>query len=234
MKILAVIPARGGSKRLPGKNIRTLGGQPLISWSIAAARALDAVCDTLVTTDDVQIAEIASGAGALVPWLRPAELATDTAGSVDVCLHALDWYEREHGQVDGLLLLQPTTPYRRRSTLLRGIQLYRDEGRPVVGIAPASVHPMWCMRVDGLHMQPYVNGDGLSRRSQDLPPAYVVCGAFYLIAPKDLRQRASFCPPDAVPLVIDAPLECIDIDTAMDWRLAESSLDEFSASEAGR
>jgi CMP-N,N'-diacetyllegionaminic acid synthase len=228
MRILSVIPARGGSKRLPGKNVRILGGKPLIQWSIESAfDASPDVCDVLVTTDHVKIAEIAGAAGALVPWLRPAELATDTAGSVDVCLHALDWYEREHGQVDGLLLLQPTTPYRRRSTLLRGIQLYRDEGRSVVGVAPASVHPMWCMRVDGLQMRPYVNGDGLSRRSQDLPLAYAVCGAFYLISPKDLRQHASFCPPNAVPLLIDAPLESIDIDTEVDWKLAQVFLHEF-------
>jgi CMP-N,N'-diacetyllegionaminic acid synthase len=230
MKILALIPARGGSKRLPGKNIRPLGGRPLLAWSVDAARGLEQVCDVLVTTDDEQIAAAAAAAGALVPWLRPAELATDTATSVDVCLHALDWYEREHGAVDGVLLLQPTTPYRRRSTLLRGIQLFESQGRhAVVGVAPAAVHPQWCMRVNGLQMRPYLSGEGLSQRSQDLPPAYAVCGAFYLVAPDELRQRGSFFSPDAVPLVIDEPVECIDIDTAMDWRLAEACLADFSA-----
>lgn len=229
MKILAVIPARGGSKRLPGKNIRPLGGRPLLAWSVDAAHGLEQVCDILVTTDDEQIAAAATAAGALVPWLRPAELATDTATSVDVCLHALDWYEREHGAVDGVLLLQPTTPYRRRSTLIRGIQLYENQGRrAVVGVAPAPVHPQWCMRVDGLHMQPYLVGDGLSQHSQDLPLAYAVCGAFYLVAPDALRQRGSFFPPDAVPLVINDPVECIDIDIEMNWRLAEACLADFS------
>lgn len=227
MRILAVIPARGGSKRLPGKNIRLLGARPLIEWSIASAKKIDVVCDVLVTTDDEQIAQVAKEADALVPWLRPAELATDTAGSVDVCLHALDWYEKESGEVDGLLLLQPTTPYRRHATMERGIQLYRNELRPVVAVAPAPVHPAWCMRLDGLHMQPYLGAEGLSLRSQDLPPAYSVCGTFYLISPNALRARASFCPSDAVPLVIYDPLESIDIDTEMDWRLAECYLEKF-------
>ena len=95
MRILALITARGGSKRLPGKNIRSLGGKPLIVWSINIAKDIAEVVDILVSTDDTEIAEIAKNAGALVPWLRPSELATDTASSVDVFLHALKWYEEK-------------------------------------------------------------------------------------------------------------------------------------------
>ncbi|NDB69694.1 MAG: acylneuraminate cytidylyltransferase family protein, partial [Methylocystaceae bacterium] len=93
MKILALVTARGGSKRLPGKNLRKLDGIPLIVWSINIAKGVDTICDILVSTDSPSIANVARDAGALVPWLRPAELATDTATSVDVSLHALDWYE---------------------------------------------------------------------------------------------------------------------------------------------
>ena len=125
MRILAFITARGGSKRLPGKNIRSLGGNPLIVWSIEVAKDISDICDILVSTDDSAIAETAKDAGALVPWLRPEELATDTAKSADVCLHGLEWYESEKGRVDGLLLLQPTSPFRTRETVLRGIELFR-------------------------------------------------------------------------------------------------------------
>jgi CMP-N,N'-diacetyllegionaminic acid synthase len=104
MKILVLIPARGGSKRLPGKNIRLLGDRPLIVWTIDLAKNIPKICDILVSTDDIAIAEVASKAGALVPWLRPAELATDTATSVDVCLHALDWYEKEYSYCNQHLL----------------------------------------------------------------------------------------------------------------------------------
>src|SRR5438093_3043672 len=112
MRILALITARRGSKRLPAKNVRLLRGVPLITWSIDVVRNIPEICDILVSTDDAATAEIARRAGAAVPWLRPAALATDTASSVDVCLHSLDWYEQAHGAVDGLLLLQPTSPFR--------------------------------------------------------------------------------------------------------------------------
>ena len=101
MRILALVTARAGSKRLPGKNIRPLGGKPLIVWSIDIAKNIREICDILVSTDCPDIAAVSQKAGAYVPWLRPAELATDTASSVDVAIHALDWYEAEKGAVDG-------------------------------------------------------------------------------------------------------------------------------------
>lgn len=227
MRILALISARGGSKRLPGKNIRILGGRPLIVWSINVAKEIPEICDILVSTDDPVIADVARKAGARVPWLRPEALATDTATSVDVCLHALDWYEDENGKVDGLLLLQPTSPFRSRDTVLKGIELFHTHGhRPVLGVSHAASHPMWCFKIDGETMCPFMDGGGLHLRSQDLPPAYVVNGIFYLIAPKDLRERRVFHSDDydAVPLVISDSEESIDIDTEWDWTLAETAL----------
>jgi CMP-N,N'-diacetyllegionaminic acid synthase len=223
MRILALITARGGSKRLPEKNIRSLGGSPLIVWSINIAKDIPEVCDILVSTDNNKIAEISKEAGALVPWLRPKELATDKASSVDVCLHALKWYEYENGQVDGLMLLQPTSPFRSSKSVLQGIELFCTSLRcPVIGVSPAKSHPMWCFKFEGSTMRPFINGEGLGKRSQDLPLAYEVNGAFYLISPKDLREQKSFFGCDMVPLVIDASEEAIDIDTASDWELAEA------------
>ena len=112
MKILALITARSGSKRIPDKNIKKLCGRPLINWSIDVAKDVEDICDILVSTDSPIIAEIANKAGALVPWLRPEDMAIDSASSVDVSLHALDWYQSEVGKVDGLILLQPTSPFR--------------------------------------------------------------------------------------------------------------------------
>ena len=225
MRILALITARGGSKRVPGKNIRLLGGRPLIVWSIDIAKGVPEICDILVSTDDAAIAEVARNAGALVPWLRPAELASGTATSVDVALHALDWYESERGAVDGLLLLQTTSPFRSRDTVLRGIRQFRlHQHRPVVGISLAESHPMWCFQVDGETMRPFIDGGGLHLRSQDLPPVYVVNGAFYLLTPDDLRMSKSFYSDDMIPLVIEKPEESIDIDTEWDWKMAEMVL----------
>lgn len=217
-----LIPARSGSKRVPGKNIRSLCGRPLIVWSIQTAKAIPEVCDILVSTDDPAIAEVAREAGAQVPWLRPFEIATDTASSEDVALHALDWYEGENGDVDGLLLLQPTSPFRRRETIDRGIQLFRQHHyRSVVGVSPAGSHPMWCFKIEGTMLKPFMVG-GLHLRSQDLPPAYVINGAFYLLTPDELRQGRSFYNDTTLPLIIDRQEESIDIDTERDWKMAEA------------
>jgi CMP-N,N'-diacetyllegionaminic acid synthase len=225
VRILALITARGGSKRVPRKNIRPLGGSPLIVWSIDIAKGIPEICDILVSTDDSAIGEVSRNAGALVPWLRPAELATDRASSVDVCLHALDWYEGKNGKVDGLLLLQPTSPFRSRNTVLHGIELFRqNQLRPVLGVSPAASHPMWCFQIIEQTLRPFIEGADLHLRSQDLPPAYVINGAYHLIAPDDLRKLRSFVSEEAVPLVIDDPREGIDIDSEWDWQMAETVL----------
>lgn len=143
MKILALILGRGGSKRLPGKNIRLLGGKPLIVWSIDVAKYIPEICDILVSTDDPAIQAVSKESEALVPWLRPADLATDTSSSVDAALHALDWYEAENGAVDGILLLQPTSPFRTKETVRRGLALFKKNNhKTVLGISHTHAHPM--------------------------------------------------------------------------------------------
>ena len=202
-----------------------LGGKPLINWSIELGRGLSSVTDTLVSTDDRTIADVATAAGALVPWLRPIELATDTASGVEVCIHALDWYEAERGRVDGLLVLQPTSPFRSFATVERGIELFRaNPARAVLGVSPAATHPMWTFRVEGDTMLPFISGGGLHLRSQDLPPAYALNGAFYLVGPDRLRRDRSFHGGDIAPLVFEEPRESLDIDTEEDWKVVESYL----------
>jgi len=221
MKILALIPARGGSKRLPGKNIRILSDKPLIVWSIDAAKGIPEICDILVSTDSSEIAEISKESGVLVPWLRPADLATDTASSVDVAIHALDWYEAEKGAVDGILLLQPTSPFRTKKTIRKGIMLFaKHELKPVVGVSPTHAHPMWTLKMEGDYLVPYMQEHGFESRSQDLPPAYVVNGSFYLISPKELHTFKSFFGSKTVPLLIESPQEALDIDTEWDFKIA--------------
>jgi len=225
MRILALITARGGSKRLPGKNIRTLGGKPMIIWSIDVAKGIPEICDILVSTDDPAIAAICSEAGAYVPWLRPAELANDTASSVDVALHALDWYEAEKGAVDGLLLLQPTSPFRTKKTVRKGIELFRkNDQKPVLAVSPAHAHPMWTLKMEGDYLVPFMQEHGLETRSQDLPLAFVVNGSFYLISPTELRASRSFAGMKTIPLLIESPQEALDIDTEWDFKLAELAL----------
>ena len=223
MRMLALIPARGGSKRLPGKNIRLLGRKPLIVWSIDVAKDMPDICDILVSTDNPSIKAISTEAGALVPWLRPADLATDEASSVDVALHALDWYEAEFGAVDGILLLQPTSPFRTQATVQRGIELFsKHDYRPVLGVSPTHAHPMWTFKMEGDCLVPFMGEHGFRTRSQDLPSAYVVNGSFYLITPAELRACRSFVGAKTIPLLIESMQEAVDIDTAWDWKIAES------------
>ena len=135
MKILAVIPARSGSKRIPGKNIRLLGGIPLIEWTIKSIKDVSDICDILVSTDGQDIADIAVSLGALVPWLRPKKLATDISSSVDVAIHAIDWYEEKISLLDGILFLQPTTPFRNKKSIIKGLELFKNNpNSSIIGV----------------------------------------------------------------------------------------------------
>jgi CMP-N-acetylneuraminic acid synthetase len=222
MRILAIITARGGSKRLPGKNLLLLGGKPLVNWTIDAVQGLPDICDILVSTDDKQISRAALEAGASVPWLRPAELSGDTASSVDVCLHAVNWYETQYGTVDGLLLLQPTSPFRRTATIARGLKMFtQSPNYPLVSVSPTDAHPMWCYRFEANKMIPYCENNYEAIRSQELPLAYKLNGAIYLIRPDQLRVTRTFLSPGFQPLIMESPWESLDIDTPWDWFLAE-------------
>jgi CMP-N,N'-diacetyllegionaminic acid synthase len=225
LKILALVLARGGSKRLPKKNILLLQGKPLICWSIDVVKGMPEIKDILVSTDDKNILSISKEAGALVPWIRPSELATDEANSVDVALHALNWYEESFGRVDGLMLLQPTSPFRSRKTVAKGIELFRKNiNYSVIGVSPVKSHPWWSFKVQNGLLHPFIDNDGVKIRSQDLPSAYSVNGSFYLIAPEQLRKSHSFMGSGAIPLIIESQTEAIDIDTEFDFFLAETIL----------
>lgn len=221
-RILGLLPARGGSKRIPGKNIRLLGGKPLLAWTIDLCKCIPEIDKTLISTDDPSIAEIARALGGWVPWLRPAELAKDTTKSAEVAIHALDWYENRFGMIDGLLLLQPTSPFRKTATVKRGIELFfAFNQRPVVGVSRSKTPPEWCFRLDGMKMQAIHPGH-LSRRSQDMPDTFCLNGSFFLVSPSWLRNEKSFYSEDMVPLVSDTIGESIDIDDESDWMLAEA------------
>lgn len=217
-----MITARGGSKRIPGKNIKQLGDKPLIVWTLDIIQKIPGISNVLVSTDDVGIKDICIENGALVPWLRPANLATDSTSSVDTALHALDWYETVHGRIDGLLLLQPTSPFRKIKTLLKGINLYFENNqRTVIGVSPTEKHPQHCFYIQDSTLKPFISGKKFEIRSQDLPPSYSLNGAFYLINPETLRNDLSFISENMLPLIIDDPVESLDIDTEWDWKIAE-------------
>jgi CMP-N,N'-diacetyllegionaminic acid synthase len=221
MKILALITARSGSKRIPGKNIKKLGGKPLINWSIDVATNIEGICDILVSTDSSVIAEIANKRGAITPWLRPDEISTDSSSSVDVALHAVNWYENEHGKIDGLLLLQPTSPFRTKETIKNSINLFSEhQMKAIVSFSEVNDHPFWSYKLENGFMKPFIdNKEHL--QSQNLPPLYLVNGSIYLISPSELRKNKSFYKGEIIPYIIKNPRETLDIDTNWDWEIAE-------------
>lgn len=228
-RLLAVIPARGGSKRLPRKNVLPLGGRPLIAWSIEAALDSGVFDDVLVSTDDEEIAAAARAAGAQVPWLRPAGLSGDTATTAAVLQHALAWYERERGAAEAVVLLQPTSPFRRPGSVREAVAAFRaqDAGAPraaVVSVSPAAQHPAWCFSLDeGAAMQPFLGWDALQRRSQDLQPAYALNGSIYVLPAALVRGGGALLVPGTRAFVMADPRESLDIDTAEDWAQAQAA-----------
>ena len=223
MKIIALITARRGSKRLPRKNIINLGGKPLIMWSIEALNNVKEINDIIVSTDDEKVIEISQEAGINVPWLRPKNLSLDTSKSVDVALHALDWYEKHKGDIDGLILIQPTSPFRTSKMIKKGIELFVDSKmKTVISVTPTHQHPSWTFTINhNHHLVPYNNENGMNFRSQDLEQTFVVNGSFYLISPKKLRKDNSFFSDETIPLIITSRKESIDIDDAHDLEIAQ-------------
>ena len=221
--ILALIPARGGSKGLPGKNIRLLAGKPLISWTIEAALNSKVLNRVIVTTDDEKIARIAREWGAEVPFIRPANLADDTSSSISVVEHALQWLkENENYKPDYNLLLQPTSPLRTYEDIrnVNEIAVTRQV-TGVVSVCEANPHPYIVKKItqDGM-LEDFIALKTIYDRRQDMPSAYAINGAMYLNHTDSLLKNHNFCPKDTVAYIM--PKErSIDIDTPWDFQIAE-------------
>jgi CMP-N-acetylneuraminic acid synthetase len=219
-RTVALVTARGGSKGVPGKNVAPVAGKPLVAWSVAAALGASAVDRVLLSTDDPQIAAAGRAAGAEVPFLRPPELARDSTALVPVVLHALDWLRGDEGhEPDAVLLLQPTSPLRDARDIDDATELFTGADDAVVGVCPTHHHPLYAQRVtaDG-HLERYVATGSSYPRRQDLPPAYAVNGAIYLIRPAALREHETFLPPRTRAYVMP-PERSLDVDEPWDLQL---------------
>ncbi|MEM6770330.1 MAG: acylneuraminate cytidylyltransferase family protein [Bacteroidota bacterium] len=227
MRILGLIPARGGSKGVPRKNIRPLGGRPLLDWTVQTAHAVGEELDrVIVSTEDEEIAAIARQCGAEVPFLRPAELADDAARSIDVVIDVLQKLADQGEVYDALCLLQPTTPFRSKELLqaaLRRFQLGGLDGLVTASRVPAHYHPNWTFIDTGNALLTPAQGPGsvISRR-QDLPPAFIRDGAVYLTKTAVLLDGSFFG--ERLGYVENTDPRRVNIDTLQDWALAESML----------
>lgn len=224
MRTLALIPARGGSKRLPGKNVRPFLGRPLIQWSVQFARGLGLFDQVLVSTDAPDIAQCARDAGLAVPWLRGPELATDTAGSADVAIDALRREGAAGRSYDWVALLQPTSPMRDAARWQQAFAFARTaQCDAVVGVSPVRDHPLHVLRLDAdAALAPWGDPSGLKMRTQDLSPAVRVNGSLYLVRAEVLLAQKTFFPAPTRGVLCDQPWEDVDIDTEADWVVAEA------------
>ncbi len=228
MKPLYIIPARGGSKGIPRKNIRSLGGRPLIAYTIDVAKADAArTGGTIVlSTDDTEIAAVGRSLGLTVDYMRPAILGGDTVGSREVMLDVMKWADSRGVDYDCVILLQPTSPFRTTADLEEAEKLYSPDCDMVTSLAPANANPYYNMfEIDCNGYIHVCKGDGLYTRRQDCPPVYEQNGAVYIINPASLRSMALGAFSRRVPYFMTA-VRSIDLDTLADWTRAEAILAE--------
>ena len=224
-KILAIIPARGGSKRLPRKNILDLAGKPLIAWSIDAAKGSRYIDRVILSSDDVEIIEVAKRFGCDVPFTRPKELAEDTTRSIDVVTHALKSLEEVY---DYVILLQPTSPLRTSEDIDAAIELCLEkEATSVIGVCEMEHSPLWSNTLDeSMSMERFLDEKYNNSRSQDLPTYYRINGAFYMSKVESVLKEETFFVQKNIYASLMSQEHSVDIDTKLDFIVAKAILKE--------
>ncbi|MBV6510863.1 MAG: N-acylneuraminate cytidylyltransferase [Ignavibacteriaceae bacterium] len=222
MKVLGVIPARSGSKGVPGKNIKKLGGIPLIQYTINSALSSKLLTKIVVSTDSEEIAEVCKNAGLTVPFLRPTYLAGDDIKTVDVVKHVLKYYLELGEEYDSVCLLQPTYPFRKHGLIDECIKEFyekQDDSFVTVLEVPHQFHPAWILQQSEDHLSPVLGWEEFTKRRQKLSPAYYRDGAVYISSVKGIFQfdRLVF---GKIGLLLNDRDFYINIDTELDWEYA--------------
>ena len=229
MKTLFIIPARGGSKGILGKNSKPLGGKPLIHYSIEFARLFATDEHICLTTDSQIIADCATEIGYNAPFLRPDYLATDTSGSYEVLLHALNFYENLGRKYDTVVLLQPTSPFREKRHLDEAMQIYNNEMQlynenldMIVSVCEAKGNPYYNLfeENEGGFLK-ISKGDGSFTRRQDVPPVFEYNGSIYIINTQSLKEKNGMKAFEHIKKYVMTEAYSIDLDTPTDWEKAE-------------
>ena len=229
MRVLAIITARGGSKGLPGKNIKMFNGHPLIAWSINRALKCKKIDKVIVSTDDEKIAAISREYRAEVPFMRPAHLSSDSASSLDVVLHALDALEANGETYDAVVLLQPTSPLRLPGDLERMLAKLESEWNEVNGcilVAPMKPSPAFALTIDDGQVNKLPSFKELPRQS--LPAYYASYGLGWAVKTETLRLEKTFYP-TRMSAVVATKEQAVDIDDPMDFSIAEAMCEFLSS-----
>lgn len=225
---LVIIPARGGSKGVPGKNIKLLNGKPLIQYTIEVARKLFSDQQIIVSTDDQTIIDVVEQLGLKVPFKRPPELATDKAGTYEVLLHAMKYAEQNGIPFDKVLLLQPTSPFRTQTNLEEAYLLYNEELDMVVSVKETKSNPYYVLFEENEKGYLVKSKPSSFIRRQDCPKVWEYNGAIYIMNKTQLQLN----PPvmfTKIKKYVMNEFESHDIDTPLDWLIAEHLLNETKA-----
>jgi CMP-N-acetylneuraminic acid synthetase len=226
MNPLVIIPARGGSKSIPHKNIKELGGKPLICYAIDVARKFTTDENICVSTDDDAIIKVVEDYGLKVPFKRPDSLATDNAGTNGVLLHALDFYEKQGRKIDVIVLLQATSPFRRVEDVIESVKLYDDSIDMVTSVMPAKCNPYYDGFEDNAEgLLSISKGDGTIERRQDAPNVWQQNGAVYVINLEQLKAKGLGGMKRIRKYVMDE-IHSVDLDNILDWKIAEIMLND--------
>ncbi|MEP6617177.1 MAG: acylneuraminate cytidylyltransferase family protein [Ginsengibacter sp.] len=223
MKILGIIPARAGSKGVPGKNIKLLGDKPLIAYTAISSRESSFLTDTIISTDSEVIANVAAKYNIQVPFIRPAGLATDKASSIDVVIHAVEALSAEGRRYDAVCLLQPTHPFRQQGFIDKAIKKFIEAGTDSlisVLAVPAEFNPHWVFEVTSNGNLAVATGDKeIITRRQDLPEAFYRDGNIYLTKISSVLDQRSLYG-KSISYIESDPRWHVNIDTPHDWELA--------------
>ena len=221
MKALYLIPARGGSKGIPHKNIKLLNGKPLIQYSIEVARKLADDVDICLSTDDPQIKAVAEGLGLRVPFLRPDYLASDTAGTSDVIVHALDYYAQQGKTYDVVVLLQPTSPLRTVQNVKDCLAMYNPDYEMVTTVKESCVSAVLCRENADGYLEKVIGKSNIRR--QDSEKLYEYNGAVYVINAQGVKEKGlgGFT---KIKKCVMSEENSVDIDTILDWKFCEMLL----------
>lgn len=218
--ILAVIPARGGSKRLPRKNILNLRNKPLVEYSIRAALDCNLINDVVVSSEDPEICSIAAKTGTMI-IKRPLELAGDTISNEHVIKHAIEVFSADNYFPEYVVLLQPTSPLRTASHLEQCLQQFLNSGmKSVMSVCKVEHHPGKFIRINQNHVQPYTSLEDVERRTQDLEEVFRQNGAIYALKTSDFLNELKFYQSPCFPFVMKAD-DSIDVDSKLDLQFCE-------------
>ena len=223
MNPLVIIPARGGSKGVPRKNIKLLNGKPLIQYTIEAAKTIFSNDQICVSTEDSEIKSVVESLGLYVPFIRPAELATDQCGTTEVIQHALQFYDNAGYCPDVIVLLQATSPFRNAANLIEAMSLFVQDCDMVVSVKETKANPYFVLMEEGADGWLVRSKTGNYTRRQDCPKVYEVNGAIYVINRESLESSPISSFVKVKKYVMDE-FSSHDIDTMFDWIIAESIL----------